>query len=528
MIRNSETGSNNIPGAEDVTASWRFPAAIALLAVSIFIAIYHATAWSMITVWAESDTFAHGFLIFPISAFLVWRKRHELTMVQPVPVRYGPAVLVIPGLCWLLGYVSDIQVIQQFCFVATIILLVWILLGWKVVKLLAFPLAFLLFAVPFGKFLVPSMIDFSASFAIGALRLTGVPVYADGASFSTPGTNWKVVEVCSGMRYLIAALVVGTLYAYMNYQSLKRRLLFVLITIVVTLFASGMRVYIIVMLGHFVDMRYAKGFDHLFIGWVFFGVVVLLLFWIGSFWREDTGEDRAGYAAVTLAGQGQTVRKPEWAMIGAFSLLVIAVWPVLGSWVQARAESDMDVSLQVPAASAGWSLSPDLVDDWKPHYTGYDVEVSQTYQKDGRRIGVYLLYYKAQRQGAELVNSRNRIVKSGKWRKVADTEQKPVRAPGLAIDVMKTKLYSAKRELLVYNWNWFDGQYIFSPYMAKLMELKSKLLGRQLPGAAIVIFTDYREEGEVAEQALQSFIADMLPAIEYELNEAANQNGQLE
>jgi exosortase A len=528
MSQNTETGSHDIPSAENVAVSWRFTAAIALLAVSIFIAIYYGTAWSMITVWVESDTFAHGFVIFPISAFLVWRKRHELAMVQPVPVRYGPAVLVMPGFFWLLGYVSDVQVIQQFCFVATIILLVWILLGWKVVKLLAFPLGFLLFAVPFGKFLVPSMIDFSATFAIGALRLTGVPVYAEGASFSTPGINWKVVEVCSGMRYLIAALVVGTLYAYLNYQSLKRRLLFVLTTIVVTLIASGMRVYIIVMLGHFVDMRYAKGFDHLFIGWVFFGVVVLLLFWIGSFWREDTGEDRTGYAAVSLAGQGQTVPRPEWVIIGAFSLLVLAVWPVLGNWVQARAETNMDVSLQVPAASAGWSLSADLVDDWKPHYTGYDAEVSQTYQKDGRRIGVYLLYYKAQRQGAELINSRNRIVKPGKWRKFASSEQKPIGVPGLAIDVKKTRLYSSKREILAYNWNWFDGQYMFSPYLAKLLELKSKLLGKQLPSAAIVIFTDYREEDEAAEQALQSFIADMLPAIEHELNEAATRNGQLE
>jgi EpsI family protein len=158
----------------------------------------------------------------------------------------------------------------------------------------------------------------------------------------------------------------------------------------------------------------------------------------------------------------------------------------------------------------------------------YDAEVSQTYQKDGHRIGVYLIYYRAQRQGAELINSRNRIVKSGKWQKVAGSERKPIRVPGLAIDVMKTRLYSAEREILAYNWNWFDGQYVFSPYLAKLMELKGKLLGRQLPGAAIVIFTDYREEGEAAEQALQSFIADMLPAIERELNEAATQNGQLE
>lgn len=526
MSKDVETGRNDSVNTANAAVSWYFPAMITLLVVSTFIATYHGTAWSMITVWAESDTFAHGFVILPISAFLVWRKRHELVMVQPVPVRYGPAVLVVPGIFWLMGYVSDVQVVQQYCFVSAIILLVWVLLGWEVVKLLAFPLGYLLFAVPFGKFLVPSMIDFSAAFAIGALRLTGVPVFADGASFSTPGIDWKVVEVCSGMRYLIAAVVVGTLYAYLNYQSLGRRLLFILITIVVTLIASGMRVYTIVMIGHFVDIRYAKGFDHLFIGWVFFGVVILLLFWIGSFWREDAGVTHTRHAVVTQAGQKKSAARSEWVVVGLFSLVVLSVWPLLGSWIHARAETDVDVSLQVPAASAGWSLSPDLVADWKPQYKGYDAEVSQTYQKGSLRVGIYLLYYKAQRQGAELINSRNQVVKAGIWRKAAMSEPIPVLASGVAVEVMKTRLYSANRKMLVYNWNWFDGQYISSPHLAKLMELKSKLLGKPLPGAAIVIFTDYQEEGDAAAEALQSFIADMLPAIERELTEAATLHGQ--
>jgi exosortase A len=460
MSRNSETELDGIVDAGNVAVSWSFPAAITILTISVFFVIYHETVWSMVTVWAESETFAHGFVILPISAFLVWRKRHELYLVRPEPVRYGPAVLVLPGFFWLLGYVSDVQVVQQYCLVVTIILLVWVLLGWKVIKLLAFPLGYLLFAVPFGKFLVPYMIDINASFAVSALRLSGVPVFAEGSSFSTPGISWKVVEVCSGMRYLIAAVVVGTLYAYLNYQSLKRRLLFVLVTIVVILIASGLRVYSIVMIGHFIDIRYAKGFDHLFIGWVFFGVVILLLFWIGSFWHEDTGESRAGHAEVALTGQGPAVARPLWVVIGAGSLLVLAVWPVLGSWIQSRAESNVEVSLQVPAATAGWSLSAPLVDDWKPNYTGYDAEISQTYQKDGRRIGVYLLYYKAQRQGAELINARNQIVKRGIWQKAARSEQHSIRVPGAIIDVMKTRLYSASRKMLVYNWNWFDGQYI--------------------------------------------------------------------
>ena len=110
--------------SERMRIDWAFPGMLTLLAIIATIAIYRETAWSMVAIWLDSDTFAHGFVILPISAFLVWRKRHELAMLQPMPVSYGPVVLIIPGLIWLLGYISDVQVVQQFCFVATIILLV--------------------------------------------------------------------------------------------------------------------------------------------------------------------------------------------------------------------------------------------------------------------------------------------------------------------------------------------------------------------------------------------------------------------
>jgi exosortase A len=522
MSQNTETGLTDIVNAEDAAVSWRFPLALVLLTIAFFIVLYHGTVWSMISVWAESDTFAHGFVIFPISAFLVWRKRHELAMVQPVPVRYGPAVLVIPGFCWLLGYVSDVQVVQQYCFVTTIILLVWVLLGWKVVKLLAFPLGYLLFAVPFGKFLVPLMIEFSAVFAINALRFTGIPVFADGTSFSTPGANWIVLEVCSGMRYLIAALVVGTLYAYLTYRSQIRRVLFVLVTIVFTLIASGMRVYIIVMIGHFIDMRYAKGFDHLFIGWVFFGIVMLLLFWIGSFWREDESQVPADSPGLDLDRQAEGMKRSRFVIIGAASLLVLSVWPAVGSWIDSRTEPNIEASLPAPVATAGWSLSPQLVDDWAPHYLGYDAEVHQTYQKDGRKVGVYLPYYQAQRQGAELINDRNRILETSRkvWRK-GGQENTAITVSGQRINALQTRLRSNRGNLLVYHWNWFDGTYVSSPHLAKLLEAKNKLLGRQLPAAAIIVYTDYLEDSDDATRAIQSFINDMLPEIERSLDLAA-------
>jgi exosortase len=53
------------------------------------------------------------------------------------------------------------------------------------------------------------------------LALSGIPVHAEGLRFVIPTGSWSVVEACSGVRYLIASVTVGTLFAYLTYRSLS-------------------------------------------------------------------------------------------------------------------------------------------------------------------------------------------------------------------------------------------------------------------------------------------------------------------
>ena len=83
------------------------------------------------------------------------------------------------------------------------------LFGWRWVRALAFPLAFLFFAVPFGEFLVPTLIEWTADFTVAALAASGIPVYREANNFVIPSGRWSVVEACSGIRYLIASVMLG-------------------------------------------------------------------------------------------------------------------------------------------------------------------------------------------------------------------------------------------------------------------------------------------------------------------------------
>src|SRR6185503_14176725 len=119
-------------------------------------------------------------LIFPISAWLIWQRRDDLARVELRPGPYALPLLALVGFTWLLARIAGVGVVQQFSLVLMIPLVLWAIGGFEVLRTLAFPLFFLLFAVPFGEFLEPILMKHTADFTIGALKLSGIPVYREG------------------------------------------------------------------------------------------------------------------------------------------------------------------------------------------------------------------------------------------------------------------------------------------------------------------------------------------------------------
>src|SRR6266581_6001215 len=243
-----------IPVPKDGYAARRhrraWPLALAACIVSILwiIAWYGSTGLAMVSIWARSDTFAHGFIVLPIALWLVWRVRARIAAVTPHPSWWVLAPIAAAGFAWLMGELAAVNAVSQSAFTALLVLTVPAVLGTRVARVIAFPLGFMFFAVPIGEFLMPQLMSWTADFTVLALTLTGIPVYREGLQFVIPSGYWSVAEACSGVRYLIASLMVGTLYAYLVYRSPRRRLVFVGVSILVPIVANWLRAYMIVMI----------------------------------------------------------------------------------------------------------------------------------------------------------------------------------------------------------------------------------------------------------------------------------------
>lgn len=206
--------------------------------------------------------------------------------MEPRPTAL-PFFLFLPlGLAWLGANLHGVLVVQQLAFVGMLLTTAWIALGHRVVRCLIFPLLFLFLGVPVGEGLIQPMINFTADFTVGMLRLTGIPVSQHGVTFVIPTGRWSVIETCSGHSYLFASLTLGLLFAYMTYTKWWKRSLFVLASILAPILANGLRAYAIVMIGHLSDMKLAVGIDHLIYGWLFFSVMIAVMFAVGLIWAD--------------------------------------------------------------------------------------------------------------------------------------------------------------------------------------------------------------------------------------------------
>jgi exosortase A len=497
--------------------AWRSPLLALALALAWITICFFDTAAAMVGIWARSDTFAHGFVVAPISLWLIWRMRARLFDLTPRPSVMVVPLLAAAGFVWLVGEAAAVNVATQFAFVAMLVLVVPTLLGIQVARTMLFPLAFLFFSVPFGEFLMPALMSQTADFTIVALRASGIPVYREGLQFVIPTGRWSVVEACSGIRYLIASIVVGALFAYLNYSSVRKRIAFMAVSIVTPIVANWLRAYMIVMLGHLSSNRLATGLDHLVYGWVFFGLVMLVMFWIGSRFRDasDVAEPSNAAAIVNHSDNRRIAR----ALIGV--VLATVLWPFLDRAIASRNGSTTLYSIEVP----GWQAVRGQAPSFTPSFQGPSAVYQEELAQGDRRAGVYVAYYRGQNADRKLVSSENLLVRSDDhvWNTILMGTRK-VELGGTTTDVGTAQVRRASGELLTaWQWYWVDGALTASGLQAKVRIAWNMLRGRGDDSAAIVVYAlaDGKDQART-DAMLQDFLAAGWPAISHVLDQASS------
>ncbi len=497
-----------------------------LAVIAFLLFVFQDTGRAMVSIWMRSETFAHAFLVPPIAIWLAWRRRVELavTAIKPVPWLLGVVALVCA--MWLVGDIASVNAATQFMLVSLVVVSVPAVAGWAVARVLMFPLLFLYFAVPMGEFLVPVMMSMTADFTVAALRFTGVPVYREGLQFVIPSGSWSVVEACSGVRYLIASFMVGTLFAYLNYRTIKRRLLFVLASIAVPVVANWLRAYMIVMLGHLSGNEIAVGADHLVYGWVFFGVVIGIMFFIGARWTEPDPTAPALTATLQVARTVPASTTLIWVVAAGISALVLLTQ--LAHFQLLQPSSAGPPSVQLPTRLGAWQQGGPLPSDWAPAYRDPSATQYVAYTRGNQTVAVWVGYYRDQSPPRELIASTNTLISpsSVTWTLV-DSSTQLLAAPAGQKAIVSTMRDTAdpnvraRKRLKVLQFYWVGQRFTASPAQAKLLMALQRLRGRGDDSAALMIYAAVDPSG-LTDAALGDFVAAHLPDLAASLQATAD------
>ena len=327
--------------------AWRLPLLQLVLAAFGLAALVWRDWADMALQWWDSSRYNHVLLIPPILGWLVALRWAELWRLTPQAWWPGLGLAAGALLVWLAGAVTGINFASQLGAVLLLQAAVATILGPRVVAGLLFPLAYMLFLVPFGDELVPALQHVTAEMAVALTHASGVPAEIDGVFIGTPVGLFEVAEACSGVKFLIAMIALGALVAHLCFASWKRRAAFMAAAVVVPVLANGVRAWSTIYIAQWLGLEFAAGFDHIVYGWVFFGLVIAVL--LAAAWpffdrsADDPLLDADALEASPLLARLAALRVGGWQALAA--LLVLAVAAVaLGAVLTGSPAMAMDLA----------------------------------------------------------------------------------------------------------------------------------------------------------------------------------------
>jgi exosortase len=217
-----------------------------LMVAAAIALVFAPTVLALARVWNSVEYYSHGFLVALAAAMLVYGVARR-TRAPIEPDRRGGALLAGALVLLAAGVALDSTAWQGVALVAALAGAVLALRGGAWLRALAFPIGFLLFAVPLPpEWLSPVVVRlllFVSTGATALLQRIGVPVLREGNVMVLPGgESLFVAEACSGLTSLVTLLPIAALIAYLAPLSLAARLLLVALAVPIAMVTNLMRV----------------------------------------------------------------------------------------------------------------------------------------------------------------------------------------------------------------------------------------------------------------------------------------------
>ncbi len=518
----------------------------------LFWYLYRSTFDILFTHWSEGD-YSYAWLIPFVILYLVWEKRERLS-TEPVEREWwGIAPLVLGITLFWLGELGGEYYTLYMSAWCTLVGILWLHLGWRKIRLLAFPLSLVLTTFPLPNFLY-YRISFqlqliSSRIGVALLDLMGVVAHREGNVIDIGVTQLQVVQACSGLRYVFPLLVLGLIVAYFFRASIWKRAFLVVSTVPLTIFWNSMRIALTGILWIKWGPTVAEGFLHDFSGFVIFLVSLVVL--LGEMWvlgkigkpvarvagRSSSalsvpGDQSEGNTAVADAAStqsGESPPRPTFLKGGRGDFMShlprsLTVLVLLGATLICAQGIDFRQKIPIreplskfPLDIADWRGTHGLMDPMEREQLKLSDYIMIDYRnKTGQKIGFYVAYFETQVKGGSIHSPETCLPGHGWIFKESASLRVPVKYGRGYLNVNRTVAEQLGKKMLGYFWFQQRGRDLTNIYQLKLYNFWDALTQQRTDGALVRVLTPMSgtESVDEAGARLNEFLNQVMPILD--------------
>ncbi|WP_315704738.1 MULTISPECIES: exosortase [unclassified Bradyrhizobium] len=255
-----------------------------VLLSAAFLVAYVPTFRGLIDGPWQTEQEGHGPLVICASLWFIWQSRNRLMTVvdNPAPILGWGALLGGLVLLFLARIQQGLLTFEALSMILVIIGCVLITAGWSTLRVLAFPLGFLFFAVPMPDWLIDAatipLKVFISNTVTEVLYHLGYPIAQNGVMIMISTYQLLVKDACSGLNSIFALSAIGVFYAYVFRGDEKLRSFILLASIIpITIAANFIRVLTLVLIAYYGGPDLLEGIVHDLTGIGLFIVALILL-----------------------------------------------------------------------------------------------------------------------------------------------------------------------------------------------------------------------------------------------------------
>ena len=485
---------------------WQCRWLLACTTFSVAVALAAPLFWSDIAAvayqWWHVNSYSYCLLIIPLVFLMVWTNRTRLRDLAPEPWPWGALVIALFSVVWSLAYLCGIAEIAQFMIVGMIQGLLLTLFGCQIYRRLWLPFTCLWLLVPTGEFLIPTLQSLTTAGATGLLELFGIVTYRENLAIMVPTGSFMVAPGCSGLSFLLSALVTSVTFADMFFRSRLKKISFVLACTALSVAGNALRVFLIIIIANITNNFGDIVDDHLVYGWVLFSVLLVGALVVGYHFRDDlpvqpSGGLERGCPPVPVARHG-------WSLALALGALAAAPF-LVGVALPDRPQAPP----VMPALSCG-SFSPIARNElWKMPSNLSILDGIETLNcaRDGHAVHLVLAMLQRPIRRGKLIGLERWLSDRDHWPRL-DMHQITALVDGRGEPVQAEMIGQGDTHRLVWSLFWTGGAWRVAGFNTLRADMAADLTGHRR-AAAVMLGTADVDGGLEAATILQNFLAGL-------------------